>query len=59
VTKIIIHLTSGEAVQADLDEDIEDVADLHRRVNQTTGPRWIELGNVLAFSHGLLAIELA
>ena len=59
MTTVLIHLASGQTVQADLDEDIEDVSDLKSRVNQTTGPRWIELGNVLAFSHGLLAIELA
>ena len=59
MTAIIIHLSSGVAVQAELDEDVETVGELRARVNQTSGPRWIELGTALVFSHGLLAIELA
>lgn len=58
-TKIIIHLTSGKTVETHVPGDIEDVAEFRRTVNQTSGPRWIELGDVLVFSHGLLAIELA
>lgn len=59
MTQIRIHLTSGWVITAELEEDVEDIADLRARVNQTSGPRWIELGTALVFSHGLLAIELA
>lgn len=59
MTKIRIFLESGQVIHTELDEEIEDPAELSRRVNQTSGPRWIVLGTALVFSHGLQAIELA